>query len=172
MGASVVLAVGLLAGCATRPAPDPTAEAPYCHRTNKGRVIACTTTRAPSLNVDAQAKQFAPDPTALTVYVVRRNWSDGRHVVKVQADGGASVETLPNTMVRYKLKPGAHEITFDFEGQRPAVTVEGKAGEVRFVRLDGMVWAWRSTFTWATEAQEAIRERSQTARLIADSMVR
>jgi hypothetical protein len=123
MGASVVLVVGLLAGCATPPAPDPTAEAPYCHRTNKGRVIACTTAPAPSLNADAQAKQFAPDPTALTVYVVRRNWGDGRHFVKVQADGGATVETLPNTMVRYKLKPGTHAITFDFEGQRPAVTV-------------------------------------------------
>ena len=101
-------------------------------------MIACTTAPAPSLNADAQAKQFAPDPTALTVYVVRRNWGDGRHLVKVQADGGATVETLPDTMVRYKLKPGTHAITFDFEGQRPARTVEGKAGEVRFVRLDGM----------------------------------
>ena len=172
MGASVVLVVGLLAGCATPPAPDPTAEAPYCHRTNKGRVIACTTAPAPSLNADAQAKQFAPDPTALTVYVVRRNWGDGRHFVKVQADGGATVETLPNTMIRYKLKPGAHAITFEFEGQRPAVAVEGNAGEVWFVRLDGMVWAWKSTFTWATEAQDAIRERALKARLIADSMVR
>jgi hypothetical protein len=35
-----------------------------------------------------------------------------------------------------------------------------------------MVWAWKSTFTWANEAQEAIRERALKARLIADSMVR
>jgi hypothetical protein len=115
--ASVVLVAGLLAGCATPPAPDPTAELPYCHKTNKGRVIACTAAPAPSLNADAQAKQFVPDPNALTVYVVRRNWGDGRNFVKVQADDGATVETLPNTMVRYRLKPGSHTIAFDFEGR-------------------------------------------------------
>jgi len=156
--ASVVLVAGLLAGCATPPAPDPTAEIPYCHKTNKGRVIACTTAPAPSLNADAQAKQFAPDPNALTVYVVRRNWGDGRNFVKVQADDGATVETLPNTMVRYRLKPGSHTIAFDFE--------------VRFVRLDGMVWSWKSTFTRATESDDAIRERALKARLVADLTVR
>ena len=110
MCASVVVVVGLLAGCATPPAPDPTAEVPYCHKTNKGRVIACTAAPVPSLNADAQAKQFAADPNALTVYVVRRNWSDGRNFVKVQVDDGAPVETLPDTMVRYRLKPGSHSI--------------------------------------------------------------
>ena len=166
--ASVVLVGGLLAGCATPPAPNPTAEVPYCHKTNKGRVIACTAAPVPSLNADAQAKQFAPDPSALTVYVVRRNWSDGRNFVKVQADDGATVETLPNTMVRYRLKPGSHAIAFDAEGQRSVTTVAGKANEVRFVRIDGVVWAWKSTFSWATEAEDSIRERAMKARLIAD----
>lgn len=32
--ASVILVAGPLAGCATPPAPDPTAEVPYCHKTN------------------------------------------------------------------------------------------------------------------------------------------
>ncbi len=170
--ASVVLVAGLLAGCATPPAPAPTVEIQYHHKTKKGRVIACTTAPAPSLHADAQAKQFAYDPTALTVSAVLRNLGDGRNFVKVQADGGAAVETLPNTMVRYRLKPGSHSIAFDFEGQRPATTVAGKAGEVRFVRLDGMVWAWKSTFTWATESEDAIRERALKARLVADLAVR
>ena len=80
----MVLVAAVLAGCATSPAPDPTAEIPYCHKTNKGRVITCTAAPVPSLNADAQAKQFAPDPNALTVYVVRRNWGDGRNFVKVR----------------------------------------------------------------------------------------
>lgn len=172
VGVSVVLVGGLLAGCATPPAPDPTAEVPYCHKTNKGRVIACTAAPVPSLNADAQAKQFTSDPNALTVYVVRRNWSDGQNFVKVQADDGATVQTLPNTMVRYKLKPGTHTIVFESEGQRPTTSVAGKAGEVRFVRIDGMVWAWKSTFTWATESEDSIRERALKARLIADLTVR
>lgn len=169
--AAIAVAAGLLGGCATPPAPDPSAVAPHCHKTNKGRVIACTTAPAPSLNADADAKRFAPDPGALTVYVVRRNWGDGRGFVKVQVDGGPVVETLPDTMVRAKLTPGTHMIAFESEGQRKATTVDGKAGDVRFVRIDGMVWSWKSSFDWAEEPEAAIRERALKARLVGDLVV-
>lgn len=169
----VLLASGaLLAGCATPPPPDPSAELPHCYKTNKGRVIACTKAPAPSLNADAEAKRFSADPGALTVYVVRRNWSDGRNFVKVQVDDGPAVETLPDTMVRAKLKPGAHMVAFEFEGQRKTTSVEGKAGEVRFVRIDGVVWAWKSSFEWAADPEPAIRERALKARLVADLVAR
>ncbi len=169
--ASVVLAAGLLAGCVTPSTPDPNAEVPYCHKTNKGRVIACTKAPVPSLNADAQAKQFAPDPNALTLYVVRRNWGDGRNFVKVQADNGPVIDTLPDTMVRIKLRPGAHTILFEFEGGRQSKAVEGQAGDVRFVRIDGMVWSWKSTYEWADEAEGKIRERALKARLVGDVVV-
>lgn len=162
----------MLAGCVTPPPPDRAAEVPHCYKTNKGRIIACTSTPAPSLDADAQAKQFSPDPSALTVYVVRRNWGDGRNFVKVNADGGAATETLPDTMVRFRLKPGPHTITFEFEGQRKSATVDGKAGDVRFVRIDGMVWSWKSTYEWASEPEAAIRERATKARLVADVTAR
>lgn len=165
-------AVAALAGCATPPPPDPAAEVPHCYKTNKGRVIACTSASVPSLNADAEAKRFAPDPNALTVYVVRRNWGDGRNFVKVQPDNGPTIETLPNTMLRMKLKPGTHSIAFESEGLRQSTTVEGKAGDVRFVRIDGMVWAWKSTFKWVSEPESEIRERALKARLVADVTVR
>jgi hypothetical protein len=169
----VLAAAGLLAGCATPPAPNSTAEVPYCHKTNKGRVIACTQAPAPSLNDDAEAKRLTPDQNALTVYVVRRNWGDGRQFVKVQADGGPPVETLPDTMVRMKLKPGRHSIAFEFDGRGQSTTVEGKAGDVRFVRIvDGMVWSWKSTFKWASEPEAATRERALMARLVAGVAMR
>ena len=168
----IVVAAGLLAGCATPPPPDPTAEAPFCHKTNKGRVIACTKAPAPSLNADADAKRFAPDPGALTVYVVRRNWADGGNFVKVQVDDGPAVETLPNTMVRVKLKPGPHTIAFEFEGQRKTTTIDGKAGDVRFARIEGVVWSWKSSYDWAAEPEPAIRERALKARLVADVTAR
>lgn len=167
----VVAAGALLTGCATPPAPNPTAETPHCYKTNKGRVIACTSGPAPSLNADAEAKRFTPDPSALTVYVVRRNWSDGRNFVKVQADNGPVAETLPDTMVRMKLRPGAHTIAFEFDGQRQSTNVQGQAGDVRFVRVDGTVWAWKSTYEWASEPETAIRERARKARLVADIKV-
>lgn len=169
---TAVAAAALLAGCATRPAPDPTAESPHCYKTNKGRVIACTRSPAPSLNADAEAKRFTPDPNALTVYVVRRNWGDGRNFVKVHADNGPGIETLPDTMVRLKFKPGMHTVEFEFEGRRQATTVEGKAGDVRFVRLDGTVWSWNSSYEWVSEPEAAIRERALKARLVADVTVR
>ena len=78
------------------------------------------------------------------------------------------VETLPDTMVRYRLKPGSHSIAFEAEGQRSVLNVAGKANEVRFVRIDGVVWAWKSTFSWATESEDSIRKRALKARLIAD----
>jgi hypothetical protein len=48
------------------------------------------------------------------------------------------------------------------------LNVAGKASEVRFVRIDGVVWAWKSTFSWATESEDSIRKRALKARLIAD----
>ena len=132
---ALIAAVAALAGCATPPPPDPAAEVPHCYKTNKGRVIACTSAPVPSLNADAEAKRFAPDPNALTVYVVRRNWGDGRNFVKVQADNGPTVETLPETMVRMKFKPGTHTIAFEFEDKRQSTTISGKAGDVHFVTV-------------------------------------
>ena len=162
----------LLAGCATPRPPDRTAEAPHCYKTNKGRVIACTPAAVPSLNADAEAKRFVPDRDALTVYVVRRNWGDGRNFVKVYPDGGAGVDTLPDTMVRFKFRPGARRVAFEFDGKRQSMTVEGQAGDIRFVRIDGTVWAWKSTYEWAAESEAATRERALKARLVADVVVR
>lgn len=169
---ALIAVAAVLAGCATRPPPDPAAEVPHCYKTNRGRIIACTSAPAPSLNADADAKRFAPDPTALTVFVVRRNWGDGRHLVKVYSDGGQGVETLPNTMVRLKFKPGAHVIAFEFEGKRQSNTVEGKAGDVRFARIEGTVWAWGSSYEWITEPEASIRARALKSRLVADVVVR
>lgn len=170
---SLLLAAGaLLAGCATPPPPDPAAELPHCYKSNKGRIIACTSAPAPSLNADAEAKRFAPDPEALTAYVVRRNWGDGRNFVKVLAGSGPGVETLPDTMVRMKFRPGTHTVEFEFDGKRQATTIDGKAGDVRFVRIDGMVWSWKSTYEWASEPEAAIRERALKARLVGDVTVR
>ena len=43
--AVVIGVAAALAGCATPPPPDPRAEVPYCHKSNKGRVLACEVLR-------------------------------------------------------------------------------------------------------------------------------
>lgn len=167
------MAVGvalLMAGCASRPAPDRSIETVHCYQSKRERYRKgpCTTARAPSLAADAQAKRFQADPVLFTVYVVRHSWGDGANVLKLHLDDGPAMETLPDTMVRLRLKPGGHHLAFEFEGQRQKVHVEGAAGEVRFVRLSGTAWAWRSTYQWASEPQAEIRERAKKTRLVAD----
>ncbi len=73
-------------------------------------MIARAQAAAPSLNADADAKRFAPDPGAPTVYGVRRHGSDGRNFVEVQMVDGPAGEALPDTMVLAKLEPGAHSV--------------------------------------------------------------
>jgi hypothetical protein len=160
--------LGTLAGCSTSAPLDPKAELPYCYKNNKGRPLVCTTANAPSLVSDAGAKRFDPDPAALTVFVVRRIWADGRNVLKVSVDDGIEAETVPRSMVRLKLPPGRHVFSFEFDGTRHSTAIVGKAGEVRFIGLSGSVWAWHSSFDWATEPEAAIRLSAARSRLVAD----
>lgn len=163
-----------LAGCASSPKPDPTAEAIHCYRNkvDRYRVGPCTTVPVPSLAADADAKTFKPDPVYLTVYVVRRSWGDGWHLLKVFAGARPGVETLPDTMVRMRLPPGEHELSFEFDGQRKSTRVAGTAGEVVFMRLAGTAWAWSSQYEWVYEPPLAIRERAAKTRLVADLLAR
>jgi hypothetical protein len=169
MGMLVGAAV-FMSGCASLPPPDLTAQSIYCYRSKVDRYKKgpCTSTPVPSLARDAEAKQFKPDPGYLTVYVVRHSWGDGSNIVQVVADGGSAIETLPDTMVRLRLKPGSHELAYEFEGQRTTAQVVGGAGEVRFVWLSGTAWAWRSRYSWGDDQQAAIRQRASRTRLIAD----
>ncbi len=168
---AVIVGVALIvAGCASRPAPDRAIESVHCYQSkvDRYRKGPCTTAPAPSLTMDAQAKLFEADPTLFTVHVVRHSWGDGANLLRLDVDGSAAIETLPDTMVRLRLKPGSHALVFAFEGQRRGTRVEGSAGEVRFVRLAGTAWAWRSTYEWADEPQVEIRKRAERTRLIAD----
>jgi len=96
-----------IAGCASP--VDRIAEKPHCH-TDRGRNAYCTKDPAPSIAKDDEAKLFASVPEALTVYVVRY-WGDGHHPLDISVDGGAAMETVPNSMIRLRLKEGTHQIT-------------------------------------------------------------
>lgn len=169
---AILAGVAALAGCATPPPPDPAAEVPHCYRSSRGRVIACTSAPAPSLNADAEAKRFAPDPSRLTVYVVRRNWGDGSGFVNVYPDGGPGIETVPRAMVRLKFAPGEHSIAFEYGGKRQTTRVEGKAGDLRFLRFSGTAWTWGGTYEWVEEPEASTRALALRTRLVADVDVR
>lgn len=167
LGSSTLLP---LTGCTTLgPAPF-TGDGSYCYRAGqrpKSRRT-CMPVPVPTRVVDAEAKQLMPDPTALTVYILRRRWSDTRHVVDVTVDGGPATATIPESLVRLKLAPGRHHLAITSEGKRAETRVDGALGDVRAVELVGTAWFWDHRFAWQHETVDALRSRVGGSRLVAD----
>ena len=164
-GLCASLALFALAGCATP--VDRYAEKPYCH-TDRGRNAYCTKENAPSLSKDEEAKQFPSDPGALTVYVVRY-WGDGHHPLEILIDGTTSMETVPNSMIRLRLTPGSHRISFAVAGKSYDRTVNGLTGDVKLLGVTGTDWSWgSSSHAWADDSDDQVKRQARRSRLIKD----
>ena len=164
-GISPLVAVLALAGCATP--VDRLAEKPYCH-TDRGRNAYCTKDAAPSLTRDEEAKQFSSDPEALTVFVVRY-WGDGHHPMDISVDGGAAMETVPNSMIRLRMKAGSHRISFSVGGNLFDRTISGMKGEVQLLGITGTDWIWgNSSHWWTDDSVDQLKRRALRSRLIKD----
>jgi hypothetical protein len=164
-GISLLTAVLALAGCATP--VDRLAEKPYCH-TDRGRNAYCTKDAVPSLAMDEEAKQFSSDPKTLTIYVVRY-WGDGHHPMDISVNGGAAMDTVPNSMIRLRMKPGSHRISFSVEGKSFDRTISGMAGDVRLVGITGTDWSWgSSSHAWSDDSDDQVKRPARRSRLIKD----
>ena len=154
-----------LVGCA---APvDQLAEKPYCH-TDRGIHAYCTKEIAPNLQRDAEAKQFASVPDALTIYIVRY-WGDGHHPVEVSFNSGAPIETVPDSMIRLRVKAGEHQIAFNVDGRSFERKISGVAGEVRLLGIVGTDWPWgNSSHAWSDDSDEQVKRKATRSRLIKD----
>lgn len=127
-------AVGLvpLAGCMTKPMRPANADGTYCFATGKSysRKLTCTTAPIPSKQVETAAKRFEAAPDRLTVYVVRKRWGDARNAIRLTPDMGAASVTVPESLVRLRLKPGSHTLAADWDEGRASIDIGGAAGEV------------------------------------------
>ncbi len=168
----LVLAVSatslVLLGCASTDSDVSRRSGPYCYRNARKRPIVCTSESTPGLDVEAEAKRFEADPGALTVYVVRSGWGDTRHLVAVSVDDSRPIETVPQSMVRMRLRAGIHRIAYDLEQDHGAIEVRGAAGQVRFLRLSGDSWVWGTSFGWSQEDEEIAKRRARSTRLVGD----
>ena len=164
------LALPPLAGCMTKPLEPVRADGSYCHRTGKRYrpTLTCTVEPVPSLDVEAQAKMFEANRGALTLYVVRKRWGDVRNQVVTSFDGRRRVTTIPESLIRVRLKPGEHRLALEWEGSLSEFVVSGAAGEVRFVELVGSVWSWGSSYRWENGSLHSSLDRAISSRLIAD----
>ena len=165
-------AVGLLplSGCMTKPLRPVNADGTYCHRIGKSYrpTLTCSPTAVPTDAVEAEAKRFEADPAALTMYVLRSRWGDASVVVPVAVDGATIAATIPVSLVRLRLKPGAHRVSAQWEGRSIDMSVEGRAGDLRVVELIGSGWAWGTSFTWQMAQAESVKTRAQASKLVAD----
>ena len=121
----------------------------------------------PPLAVDTEAKRFTPDASAFTLYIVRQRWADAIHRVDISVND-RQVGTVPESFIRARLRPGAHRLVVDWEGRRTELSVQGAAGELRFVELVGTSLAWGSRFEWAAGDAASARTRAAQCRLVAD----
>lgn len=165
-----VVGLAPLAGCMTKPLRPVNADGTYCHRIGKSYrpKLTCTPTAVPTDAVETEAKRFDADPSSLTVYVLRRSWNDASVVVPVTVDGAASAATIPDSLVRLRLKPGVHRLSAQWEGRTVDIGVEGRAGDLRFVELVGSGWAWGTSFNWNAVQADAVQSRARASKLVAD----
>lgn len=164
------LAIGMVAlsGCAHRWERPVRADGTYCYVLGKARNGVCTVQSVPPIEADQRAKLFQPDDQAFTLYVVRHRWADASKRVPVKIDTAAELMTVPESMIRVRLSPGSHRVSMAWEGQSKVETVEGRAGEVRFIQLAISAWSWGSTGEWDVSNGEDARARALKSRLVAD----
>lgn len=170
--ASLPLSLGLT-GCASGPRRERDPAGSYCYRSNLEhyRKGPCIQAGVPSRSAEDAVKRFAPSPGLLTVFVVRQHWMDNPNLVRVTVDNTHVADTLPNTLVRLRIKPGAHTLALAFEHQRELVQVTGDAGDVRFVRLRGGGFSWNPSYAWLPGTAESLQGPAEGSRLVADVLL-
>ena len=99
--------------------------------------------------------------------VVRNRWADVSDPIDFRVEGHAPVTTVPESLVWLRLEPGRHQLALSWNGADVDTTVEGGAGDVRFVEIVGSAWAWGRSYTWMADDEAGARKRALASRLIA-----
>jgi len=156
-----------LAGCASTPREPLGDRRTYCHRTARLRRTVCTPEPLPSARTEAEAKQLEPTPGALTLFIVRSALIDSPKVIDVTLNDATTVGTLPHALIRARVQPGQHVLSFEWEGRLHRQPVSGRAGEVRFVELAGSSTPFDRSYHWSDADPAGARLRGREAHLIA-----
>lgn len=164
------LSAAALTGCMTKPLQPVRPDGTYCYAYGRAYLqrFTCTTEAVPTPAVEAEAKRFQPDPAALTVYVVRRRWLDSVEAVPLTVDSQETIRTVPLSLVRLRLRPGKHDLSVSWDSRFAGLRVEGNAGDVRFVQLNGTEWAWSTDYRLEQVAAEDGQPQAMRSKLIAD----
>lgn len=167
------LSAAALPGCMTKPLQPVRPDGTYCYAYGRAyrQRFTCTAEAVPTAAVEAEAKRFLADPAALTVYVVRRRWLDSVAAVPLTVDGQETIMTVPLSLVRLRLRPGKHGLSVSWDSRFAGLRIEGNAGDVRFVQLNGTEWAWSTDYRLEQVAAEDGQAQAIRSKLIADVAV-
>lgn len=160
-----------LVGCAGAPEQRVVDSRTYCMSTLRTRRTVCTPEPVPSAAVEVDAKRFEPTAGLLTVYVVRSAWADAVRPLVVTIDGEAQIGTLPRSLIRLRLAPGAHQLAFEWNGRAHTFIAKGQAGELSIVELAGSSVPLDRDYHWSDADPAGAKLRARNTRLIADAQL-
>ena len=81
---------------------------------------------------------------------------------------GSAIVTVPEFLMRLRLKPGSHTLAADWDEGRASINIAGAEGEVVFVELVGSVRTWSSNYRLERGDAKVSRGRAARQRLVAD----
>lgn len=79
------------------------------------------------------------------------------------------METVPDSMIRLRMKAGEHQISFKVGGMSFDRKISGVAGEVRLMGISGTDWPWgSSSHAWSDDSEDQVKRKAMRSRLIKD----
>lgn len=103
----LLLALGVLGGCAGYPLPDKASSRERCY--SRGEIRTCTDYPAPSRQQVDDVRRLRPPHTGVSrLILVRNDWQDAYGQAQVMLDGEALPALIPCSVVGVDLQPGAH----------------------------------------------------------------
>ncbi|MDZ5455690.1 MULTISPECIES: hypothetical protein [Azohydromonas] len=165
--AALLAAATLLVGCTSPQPRHIDASGRYCFRASESPTSTCTLHAIPSEQVEADVKRFEPEPGALTLLIVRNRWADAVNQVDVSVDGAGPITTVPESLVQVRLPAGRHRLALWWDATQSNLDIDGAAGDVRFVEIQGSTWFVGSRYRWFTGDEAGARSRALSSRLIA-----
>jgi uncharacterized protein DUF2846 len=97
-------------------------------------IAGCASTPQASRERDADAKEFATQPGASTLYIYRNDFSSLGQNSNLWVDGRLIGATLPRAYFRVNVRPGKHLLNGDGP-DTGSLSLETRAGELYFVSL-------------------------------------
>lgn len=91
----------------------------------------CASINKAPANIDAESKQFKPNPAVSQVYVYRNETLGAAVPMPVTVDGKLAGDTGPKSFFKFNLPAGNHTITSQGNGSELSVTTE--VGKIYYV---------------------------------------